>query len=163
MPLGSLRLVSSFALPGKAGLSLDIMRAPGGETMIRLRRKVGAGVNEIAALMPAKLLMPQASVAGAAASAYVTLADGDGSTIDTAGSAPAGGEPRFKVAAKSARFGLAYRHRGAARDRPGRHMTGVRWLGMIAVGAVLRAAGRVCAADAAARAATIRWPRWNAR
>ena len=29
MPLGSLRLVSSRALPDKAGLSFDIMRAPG--------------------------------------------------------------------------------------------------------------------------------------
>ncbi len=136
MPLGSLQLVSSFALPGKTGLSLDIMRAPGGETMIGLRRKVGAGVNEVAALMPAKLLMPQAAVAGPLASVYVTLADSDGSMIATAGKRPAAGEPRFKVGAKSARFGLAYEIVVPRALVPATH-NGVRWFGKIAVGAAL--------------------------
>jgi len=108
MPLGSLQMVSSRPLPGEAGLSFDVMRAPGGTTMIRLRRKIGGSVNELAALMSAKLLLPQASLAGARQSAYVALLAGDGHVIDAAGTRPPHGEPHFTKGAKSARLGLAY-------------------------------------------------------
>ena len=101
--------------------------------MIRLRRKLGASVNEIAVLMPANLLMPQASIAGTGPSAYVTLAADDGSTIDTAGTRPADDEPRFTVEVKSARFGLAYNIVVPRAIVPAAH-TGVRWLGAIGVG-----------------------------
>jgi sensor c-di-GMP phosphodiesterase-like protein len=108
MPVGSLQRVWSRPLPGEGGLTLDVMRAPGGMTMIRLRRKLDASVNELAALMPAKLLLPQASLGDTRTSAYVSLVTGDGRVIDTAGVRPRPGEPRFTKKAKVARLGFAY-------------------------------------------------------
>ncbi|MEJ2626816.1 MAG: EAL domain-containing protein [Pseudolabrys sp.] len=108
MPLGSLQLVSSHPLSGEPGLSLDIMRAPGGTTMIRLRRKVAAGVNELAALMPAGLLLPQASLGDRRTSAYIALVTADGQVIDTAGVRPRRGEPSFTKRANVAPLGMAY-------------------------------------------------------
>ncbi len=136
MPLGSLRMVSSRVLPGEASLSLDVMRSIGGETMLRLRRRIGAGVIELAALMPANLLMPQATIAGASTGAYVELVDGDGRMIGTAGARPAEGDPHFKVDAKSKRLGVAYDIVVPRAILPVEH-EGIRWLGMIAIGAVL--------------------------
>jgi sensor c-di-GMP phosphodiesterase-like protein len=108
MPLGSLQLVSSHPLSGEPGLSLDIMRAPGGTTMIRLRRKVGASVNELAALMPARLLLPQASLGDRRTSAYIALVTADGQVIGTAGVRPRRGEPSFTKRANVAPLGMAY-------------------------------------------------------
>jgi sensor c-di-GMP phosphodiesterase-like protein len=135
MPAGSLLMVSSRALPGKVGLSLDIMQAPGGETMLRLRRKIGAGVNELTALLPANLLMPQATIAGASTSVYVKLSADDGSLIDTVGERPADGEPSFTAKVKSARFGLVYDIMVPRSIVPAVH-TNIRWLGMVAIGAL---------------------------
>ncbi len=136
MPLGSVRVVSSRALPGEARLSLDVMRSIGGETMFRLRRKIGVGVNELAALMPASLLMPQATIAGVSESAYVKLVAADGSLIETAGARPAAGDYRFKVEANSKRYGLAYDIVVPRSILPVEH-TSIRWIGKIAIGAVL--------------------------
>ncbi len=135
MPLGSLLLVSSHALPGEAGLLLDIMHAPGGETMVRLRRKISKSVNEMAALVPAKLLMPQASITSAPGTAYVELVTGDGSKIDTAGVRPADADPRFTVKVRSDRFGLVFDAVVPRAILPAVH-SGIRWLGMIVIGVV---------------------------
>jgi sensor c-di-GMP phosphodiesterase-like protein len=136
MPLGSLRLVSTHELPGKAGLKLDIMRTPDDENMVRLRRKIGKSVNELAALMPAKLLMPQVTIAGAPGSVFVTLVAGDGSTIDTAGARPADGEPHFKTKAKSARINLAYDIVVPRAIVPAANAD-IRWLGVSAIGVLV--------------------------
>lgn len=133
MPSGSLLTVSSHALPDKTGLLLDVMRAPGGKTVLRLRRKIGASVNEMAALMPASLLMPQATIAGTSTSAYVELIAADGGLIDTAGARPADGEPRFTANVKSARFGLVY-DVVVPRSIVPAARTDIRWVGKIAIG-----------------------------
>ncbi len=93
LPLGAHQLASSLALPGEDGLALDIVRLANGETMVRVRRKAGAGPNQVAALVPAGLLLPPAATANRSVSAYIKLIAGDGSLIDAAGAPPAAGEP----------------------------------------------------------------------
>ena len=136
MPFGSLQLVSTRSLPGEAGLSLDVMRAPGGMTMIRLRRKMGASVNELAALMPAKLLLPQASLGDTRRSAYVALVADDGHVVDTAGVRPRHGEPRFTEKARVARLGFAYDIVVPRALMPATR-SHIEWLANLVVGAVL--------------------------
>ncbi len=108
MPSGALQKVWSHPVAGAHGLTLDVMRAKSGDVMLRLRRQLGASANELAALVPAKLLLPQASLTDARESAYFALVAGDGSVIATAGARPRAGEPRFTQMARSTRLGLAY-------------------------------------------------------
>ncbi len=108
MPSASLQRLSSRPVADGTGVTLDVMRAPGGKTMLRLRRKLGAGVNELAALMPAELLLPQASLTGAQQSAYFVLVDSGGDVIASVGARPPAGEALFARTAKSARLGLTY-------------------------------------------------------
>ncbi len=133
MPLGSLRLVSSHALADKSGLSLDIMRAPDGEIMLRLRRKIASSVNEMAALLPADLLMPQTTIAGSPAGAHVRLLTSDGQLIGTAGARPADGDPGYAASAKSTRLGVAYDIVVPRAIVPATH-DDIRWLGMTVIG-----------------------------
>jgi sensor c-di-GMP phosphodiesterase-like protein len=58
LPLGDRQVLSSEPLAGADGYTLDIVQFGDGERMVRLRRKVGAGPNGIAALMPVALFLP---------------------------------------------------------------------------------------------------------
>ncbi len=58
--------------------------------MVRLRRKVGAGPNEIAALVPAFLFLPQVSTQGGPFSAYAHIATRNGTSIGEIGEPPHG-------------------------------------------------------------------------
>ena len=128
--------VSSVALPDKAGLALDIVRRANGETMVRVRRKAGAGSNQVAALVPASLLLPQATLANGSAGPYVKLMAGDGSLIEAAGAPPAGNDPHFNVSAKSDRYPLAYDVVVPRAIIPAEHAD-IKWLGKIATGVLV--------------------------
>jgi hypothetical protein len=54
-------VLSSEPLAGADGYFLDVIEFADGRPMVRLRREVGAGPNEIAALMPTILFLPQIS------------------------------------------------------------------------------------------------------
>jgi sensor c-di-GMP phosphodiesterase-like protein len=56
------RILSTEALEGEPGFSLDLINLPGDRRMVRLRRPAGAGPYEIAALVPANLFLPHVAV-----------------------------------------------------------------------------------------------------
>ena len=129
------RMVSSTTLPGKAGLSLDVIRLASGRNMVRLRRGI-AGGNQLAALMPTTLLLPQATVADGPGTAHVRLVAADGSLIGAAGAMPAEGEPQLSMTTKPGRYGLGYQIVVPRASIPAEHAD-LRWLGRVAVGIVV--------------------------
>jgi hypothetical protein len=76
--------------------------------MVPLRRKVGAGGNEVAALIPAALLLPQATIAGSDTSAFVKLVAPGGVLVGVTGVRPTRAEPQFSVSASSDMLGFTY-------------------------------------------------------
>ncbi len=74
---------------GADGYTLDIIQLADGQQMVRLRRKVGAGPNGIAALVPAVLFLPQVSTEGGPFSAYAHISTRDGPLIGEIGERPA--------------------------------------------------------------------------
>ncbi len=56
------RILSTEALEGEPGYSLDVVNLPGSQSMVRLRRPLGSGPNAIAALVPAAMFLPHAAV-----------------------------------------------------------------------------------------------------
>jgi len=136
LPPGQRRLVFTERLPGAGGRSLDIIRLANARNMVRLRRRAGAGGNELAALMPAALLLPQTSLADGLASVYVTLVARDGTLIGAAGVRPASSEPHFSVSATSDQFGLSYEILVPRSLLPAVHVD-LRWPGMSAIGAMV--------------------------
>jgi sensor c-di-GMP phosphodiesterase-like protein len=101
-------VVFTERLRGDGSQSLDIIRLGGSRTMVRLRRKVGAGGNEVAALIPAALLLPQATIAGSDTSAFVKLVAPGGVLVGVTGVRPTRAEPQFSVSASSDMLGFTY-------------------------------------------------------
>src|ERR1019366_3421472 len=95
LPLGQRKLIASVPLAGADGYTIDTLQIANGQQMVRLRRKVGAGPNEIAALVPALLFLPQVSMEGSPFSAYAHLATRDGTLIGVTGERPKDSDARF--------------------------------------------------------------------
>ena len=112
LPIGERQLLSSEALKGAADYSIDVLRMPGGERAVRLRRKVAGGPRSIAALVPAILFLPQVSSHGSPFSAYAHMVTAQGSPIGAVGVPSA--DPAFIADAASERFGF---HVDIARPR----------------------------------------------
>ena len=74
--------------------------------MVRLRRKVGAGPSEIAALVPAFLFLPQVSTHGNPFSAYARIATASGTLIGKLGVRPDAADAAFLATSKSDKFGF---------------------------------------------------------
>ncbi len=85
---GGREILSSAVWARAAGYSLDTVRLADGQHMVRLRRATGA--NEIAALVPAALFLPQISTQGEAFSAYARIETPAGALIGETGGRPIG-------------------------------------------------------------------------
>ncbi len=92
LPLGERSLIASEPLTGANWYMLEILQLENGAPMVRLRRPVGAGPNQIAALVPAFLFLPQVSSQGKAFSAYAQVATANGAVIATSGARPGADE-----------------------------------------------------------------------
>jgi sensor c-di-GMP phosphodiesterase-like protein len=135
LPSGQRTVVLSEMLPGDGDRSLDIIRLADGQTMVRLRRKIGAGGNEVAALVPAALMLPQASIAGGR-SAFVKLVTRGGVLIGVAGVRPARSEPQFSVSATADQLGFTYEIVVPRSVLPPDHED-LSWLGKAVIGAMV--------------------------
>ena len=135
LPLGQRTLVASVPLLGADGYTIDIMQTSNQLPMVRLRRKVGAGPNEIAGLVPAPLLLPQISMEGSPFSAYAQLAAPDGTLIAATGDRPEATDARFAGKAKSDKFGFEAEIVVPRGLLPAEH-AGLKWLGLVATGAI---------------------------
>ena len=152
------RVYSSEPLAGRPGYALDVVTAGDGQRMIRLRRAAAGGANEIAALVPTSLLLPQYSVdlfdahaAGAfgATSAaghghqsiYARLETRNGAMLGEIGQRPEGAAPDLLTGSRhSESFGLRA-ELAAPRALLTHGQWGLRWIGLLATGAVLTMLG----------------------
>jgi sensor c-di-GMP phosphodiesterase-like protein len=140
LPLGQRNIVASEPLAGANWYSLDVIQLENGQPMVRLRRKVGAGPNGVAALVPAMLFLPQVSSHGSPFNAYAHIATTNGTTIGNIGTLPEAAETAFVANAKSEKFGF-----NAEISMPrGRVIAGhgeLQWLGLFATGAMVTILG----------------------
>jgi sensor c-di-GMP phosphodiesterase-like protein len=135
LPLGQRNLTASVPLVGADGYTIDIMQISNGQQMVRLRRKVVAGPNEIAALMPVLLLLPQVSIEGSPFSAYAHLATRDGTLIGVTGKRPKDSDARFFGKAKSEKFGFEAEIIAPRALLPTENF-GLKWFSLFASGAI---------------------------
>jgi sensor c-di-GMP phosphodiesterase-like protein len=132
LPLGHRKLISSEPLVGAKGYFLDIIKLANGRPMVQLRRKAGAGPNQIAALVPSALFLPKVSTHGRPFSAYAHIATGTGTQIGEVGKLPEHVTGHvFSAKAHSDRFGF-HAEIVTPRGQVTAGQTELRWLGIIA-------------------------------
>jgi sensor c-di-GMP phosphodiesterase-like protein len=140
LPLGQRKTVASEPLAGANWYSLDILQLDNGPSMVRLRRKVGGGPSEIAALVPAFLFLPQVSTHGNPFSAYARIATASGTLIGKLGVRPDAADAAFLATSKSDKFGF-----NAEVAMPRSHVVAghaeLQWLGLFATGAAMMILG----------------------
>ena len=85
VPLGERSLTATERLSGADGYFIDTMQLADGRHLVRLRRKVGAGPTEIAALVPATLFLPQVATQGGPFKGYARITTQAGTTIGEVG------------------------------------------------------------------------------
>ena len=136
LPLGQRNLTASVLLVGAEGYTVDIVQiVQNAQPMVRLRRKVGAGPNEIAALVPALLFLPQVSMEGNPFSAYARIVTHDGTVIGFTGERPKGADARFAVKVPSEKFGFEAEIVAPRGMLPAEH-AGLKWLGLFSAGGI---------------------------
>ncbi len=140
LPADDRTIISSKTLALAGGMSLDLIRLADAGTMIRLRRQAGAGPNQIAALVPASLLLPQASIKDSPLSAYARLLTRDGSLVGDAGKRPEAAEAQLAGRAKSDKFGFEAAILVPRAMLPAEHI-GLRWIGLFGTVAIVSIIG----------------------
>jgi sensor c-di-GMP phosphodiesterase-like protein len=137
LPLGQRKLISSEPLAGAKGYFLDIVKLAGGRPMVRLRRQASAGPNEIAALVPTILFLPQVSTQGGPFNGYAHIVTRAGTVIGEIGEHPRRPTSRvFTARASSDRFGF-HAEIAAMRRQVVADQADLKWLGIFASGAVV--------------------------
>jgi sensor c-di-GMP phosphodiesterase-like protein len=136
-PLGERHILSSESLSGVGGYFIEIVRLGDGQHMVRLRRKVGAAPNTIAALVPIILFLPQVSTQGGPFQAYARITTRAGTTIGQVGHPPKEKSPDMFVAtAASGKFGFRAVVIAPRGPIPA-DKADMKWLGLIASGAII--------------------------
>jgi sensor c-di-GMP phosphodiesterase-like protein len=137
LPLGQRKVLSSEPLAGAGGYFLDVIQFASDQHMVRLRRQAGAGPNEIAALVPTILFLPQVSTQGGPFSAYARIAARAGTPIGEIGERPKQPANRvFAATASSDRFGF-HAEIVTSRGQVAAGQADLKWLGIFASGAVV--------------------------
>ncbi len=137
LPFGKRTLVSSEPLVGATGYALDIIKLASGRQMVRLRRRAGTGPNEIAALVPTILFLPQVSTQGGQFSAYAHIATRAGMPIGVIGERPTQPATRvFTGMASSDRFGFRAEI-VTPREQVAAGQADLKWIGIFTSGAVV--------------------------
>jgi sensor c-di-GMP phosphodiesterase-like protein len=83
--VGQRRLLSSEPLAGAAAYTIDIVRVAGGQHMLQFRRPANDNGNEIVALMPANLLLPQTLSRGEMSDSYAQIETHEGAMVANSG------------------------------------------------------------------------------
>ena len=130
------RVASSGPLAPGGSYSLDVLSIANGPQMVRLRRGTGEGLNEIAALMPATLFLPQATSSSDRFYAHVRIETRDGAVIGESGERPNNVADVFAAASQSAKYGFT----ASVMTHRGRIIAGnvdLKWLGLFVTGIVV--------------------------
>jgi len=136
IPLGERKTIASETLIGAEGYTLDIIQIANGQRMVRLRHAVGTGPNEIAAMVPVLLLLPQITGDGSPFSAYAQITTRDGILIGATGERPEASDARFTVAAQSNKLGIEAELVVPREMVPASHV-GLKALGLFVPGAII--------------------------
>jgi sensor c-di-GMP phosphodiesterase-like protein len=137
LPLGHRKVISSEPLVGAKGYFLDLVKFANGRSMVQFRRKAGAGPNDLAALVPKILFLPQVSTQGGPFSAYAHFATGSGTQIGEVGKLLEHVTGHvFAAKAQSDRFGF-HAEIMTPRGQVAADQVELKWLGIIASGAVV--------------------------
>ncbi|HXD47107.1 MAG TPA: EAL domain-containing protein [Pseudolabrys sp.] len=130
-PPGSQTLLTTQAAPSKPGVFLDFVRVGEVETMVRLRRTAGAGPNQLAALVPLPLLLPQASTDGGPLKAFAGIIGRDGARLGGTGARPDAVDGSIVQARSSSRlFGFDIEIVAPRDLMLGEHAS-LRWIGIL--------------------------------
>jgi sensor c-di-GMP phosphodiesterase-like protein len=130
-PPGPVTHLGTQAVPSRPGVTLDFLRVSEAETMLRLRRPAGAGPNQLAALVPLPLLLPQASMDGGPLKAFAGVRTRDGVSLGGAGVRPGASDgPIGEAQGTSSAFGFDIEIRAARVLRVAAHAS-LRWLGVL--------------------------------
>jgi len=136
-------VLTSQPVPSRAGVWLDFLRVNESETMVRLRRPAASGGNDLAALVPLVLLLPQASMHGGPLKAYAGLVSANGVSIGGAGARPDASDGQvLQSRATSDEFGFGTEVAAARSGLPADH-GGLRWLGVLVSGLIVAIVGMV--------------------
>ena len=134
-PLSQPQVMSSELLPGAQGYFLDVTRLRDGGSMVRLRRK--AGENELGALVPASLFLPQVSTQGGRFNGYARIATEHGTVIGQVGKPSAvSARDDFAAKASSRRFRFVAQI-VTPRGQVAAGQADLRWIGIYASGAIV--------------------------
>jgi sensor c-di-GMP phosphodiesterase-like protein len=137
LPLGERKIISTEPLAGVQGYFLDIIQLAGGQQMVRFRRSVGTGPNQIAALVPAGLFKPQVTSQGGPFSANAHIETAGHFAIANAPEWPEGtADAMFTGNAKSEKFGFSVEI-SMPRERVIASNADLRWLGLFATAIVV--------------------------
>lgn len=136
IPLGRRTVLSTERLSGTNGYSLDILTLEDGERMVRLRRKVGADGNNIAALIPASQFLPQVANRGGPYHGFAQIVTDAGAVIGELGSRPAPDAAPFTAKIESGRFGLNV-DVWSPRARMVADQADLKWLGVYITAAII--------------------------
>ncbi len=135
------RKIGSFeTLDLAGGLIRDVIQMPGAGAMVRLRRLAGGGPNQLAVLVPATLLLPQATIKDNPLTAYARLRTTAGSFVGDAGKEPRADERQLAASARSERFGFEASILVPRAMLPAEHI-GLRWIGLGATVVIVLIAG----------------------
>ena len=129
------RVVTSAPLGAGSGYSLDVLSFDDSRQMIQLRRAAGEGPNEIAALMPATLVLPQATAKSDRLYSFVQIEMADGTVIGVSGERPDNAADMYSATLRSAKFGFGVK----VMTQRGRTVAGsvdLKWLGLFVTGIV---------------------------
>ena len=136
LPLGQRKVIASEPLIGAVWYTFDMISLDNGQTMVRLRRKVESGANEIAAMVPTLLFLPQVSTRGGPFSAFARIVTENGTPIGILGTRPDASEAAFFAGSASDKFGF-----NAEIAMPRSHVIArhseLRWLNFFAAGAAV--------------------------
>lgn len=133
---GQRRVLSSSPLEAGSGYSLDVVRLASGQNMVRLRRLSGEGPNQIAALIPATLFLPQATAKSDRLYSYVQIEARDGAVIGEMGERPKDTADVFTATLRSVKYGFTAK----VMSQRGGTVAGnvdLKWLGLIVTAIVI--------------------------
>ena len=147
---GQRRILSSEPLTTTGIFTLDVVQIADGQRMIQLRRAAGFGPNELSALVPAILLLPQISRQGDPVERYARIETREGAAIGEIGRQPADRSGDLFVAAgKSDPYGFTVEvMTPRSHIMPGHDA--LKWIGLFMAGVIMVIAGRFWHDDAQA-------------
>lgn len=136
-PPGPVTQLATQAVPSRPGVTLDFLRVGEAETMLRIRRPAGAGPNQLAAMVPLPLLLPQASMDGSPLKAFAGIRTRDGVQLGGSGTRPLASDgPIVEATGTSSAFGFDMEI-AAPREMMVAENASLQWLGILVSGIIV--------------------------